>query len=215
MAKISLGEFIIQIVDEYKDSFPEEPTFIECGSGLSTLYLAEAGRRTNATVFSIDNNAQKIDALKKDNDRWLWNVKFRINDSVKTIKALAALYGRIDLLILDSAPSALYTFNEFKGAERYLISDSIVLIDNATWPYSIKKNTRKGKILVPYIMAKSDWLSILYSHVGDSVIMARKMRTDDFADPDYEKPGEYIDKWQKCFKKELNKCVDYVKSLKK
>jgi len=113
---------------------------------------------------------------------------------------LAEQLPRIDFLFLDSAASAMHTFREFMSVERLLAPGSILLIDNAAIPGESKllSLARKGKILVPYLLASPYWRVAGHPQAGDSMVSAMLTDQPTHADPAYEDPG-YIDMWQQYF----------------
>ena len=52
---LSHGEMIKLLVRENIPHFPAQPLFVETGSGVSTLGLAEAGQECNAKLYSCDH----------------------------------------------------------------------------------------------------------------------------------------------------------------
>lgn len=62
---------------------------------------------------------------------------------------------------------------------------------------------RKGKILVPYLLASPFWEVSGYPDAGDSMVSAVMRSEPNYADKDYE-DSEYIDNWRSLFKKELS-----------
>ena len=100
----------------------------------------------------------------------------------------------------------MHTFREFQVLERSLKAASCVLIDNAALP---KKNAkfllspcRKGKILVPYLLASARWEVHGLPTAGDSMVSAFCHERTNFADPSYER-SEYCDPWESVFDKHL------------
>lgn len=171
--------------------------FVETGSGLSTLGLAECAKATGARVYSCDSNAEKVEALKKRSGPQIDGVRFLIGDSLANLRKIASEHDRIDLLFLDSAPSALHTFREFQIVERLLADGACVLIDNAALPGArrLLSPCRKGRILVPYLLASPVWEVHGHPEAGDSMVAAVRRAEPVHADPHYEDPA-YSDPWQ-------------------
>ena len=77
---------------------------------------------------------------------------------------------------------------------------AILLIDNAALPGSSVRLSpvRKGKILVPYLMASANWEVIPFPNSGGSMVGAIKRDNGNYADPDLEHP-DYTDHWKDKF----------------
>jgi hypothetical protein len=171
---------------------------VETGSGLSTVVLA---RVRSATVISCDCNQQKIDRLRSKCP----SVEFRCGDSVESLKEVASRYPSIDFLFLDSAASAMQAFREFMAVEGNLKPGAVVLLDNAAIPEyrgPLLSPVRKGKILVPYLLASPCWEVSGHPRSGDSMVSAVRCDEPNYADPRYEDPNR-IDSWQPLFKRKL------------
>lgn len=183
-----------------------DAVFVETGCGVSTLALAEIGRRVGATVYSCDYNPEKAEQLKASAGDVLSNVNFVIGDSLESLRAIAAKHPVIRFLFLDSAASAMHTFREFLLVESCLRTGSRVLVDNAALPKQkmVLSPVRKGKILVPYLLASPFWEVTGHPGAGDSMVSAVMRAEPDYADRDYEDP-EYIDNWRAKFNRELGR----------
>ena len=138
---------------------PPNLVLVETGCGRSTLYLAESGRALNATVYSCDMNAKKIAALKQQAGDRLANVIFMTGDSHDLLKQITRRHPQIDFVFLDAAASAMHTFQEFQIIEPFLKAGASLLIDNAALPdtRAMLSPCRKGKIIVPYLLASAWW----------------------------------------------------------
>jgi predicted O-methyltransferase YrrM len=183
-----------------------QPVFVETGCGISTISLGKAAQRIGAIVYSCDYNQEKSDELKSSSAGMVKNVEFMIGDSLQSLASIASRHDTIDFLFLDSAASAMHTFREFITVEKCLKPGSQILIDNAAIPGTTRvlSPVRKGKILVPYLLASPFWKVTGYPGSGDSMVGATLHIEPDYADPDYEDP-EYIDNWRSLFKQELKK----------
>lgn len=203
---LSHGDLITRLLGEHKSGFSSAPVFVESGSGVSTVALAHAARSLNARVYSCDFNESKVSALKETAGDGIKEVNFIIGDSIAGLKQVAESNQRIDFAFLDSAASALHTFREFLLLEPCLAPGSVLLIDNAALPCESKVlgPVRKGKVLVPYLLASPFWDVSAFPTAGDSMICAVRHSKPDFADPAYEHP-EYVDHWKALFEKELVK----------
>ena len=124
------SEIMKQLIEKYRKDFSDRPVFVETGSGLSTVALAEVGVRFGAWVFSCDNDAEKVEELKKTAGAGIANVTFMVGDSIASLNEITASHDRIDFLFLDSAASAMHTFCEFQDVATYLTTGSIILIYN-------------------------------------------------------------------------------------
>jgi methyltransferase family protein len=195
------SEMIKQLIEQYRKNFSDRPVFVETGSGLSTVALAEVGVRFGAWVFSCDNDAEKVEELKKTAGAKIENVTFMVGDSIASLNEITTSHDRIDFLFLDSAASAMHTFREFQTVEPFLSSHACVLIDNAALPDArlLLTPCRKGKILVPYLLASTHWQVHAHPRDGDSMISARRFDKPEHADLSYERPGSFED-WRKSFR---------------
>lgn len=201
---LSHADMIEWLVDKHGANFSEQPIFVETGSGVSSVGLAAAGKKFNAITYSCDYNQDKVNGLlAKAGDR-LTNVAFIVGDSVKSLTEIAEKYGRFDFLHLDSAGSALHTFREFMAIESYLKPGTCLLIDNAALPGAINmlSDVRKGKILVPYLLASAHWDVFIHPKSGSSMVSAVFREEATYAEPDYELEG-WVDHWQDHFEKHL------------
>lgn len=202
---LSHGDLIMKLLGEEFDAPKARPAvFVETGCGISTLALAKMGMETGAIVFSCDYNSKKMDELKSVAQQKISNVNFMIADSLESLSKIAQMHAEIDFLFLDSAASALHTFREFTTVEKCLKPGSRVLVDNAALPWEkrVLSPVRKGKILVPYLLASPFWEVSGYPDAGDSMVSAVMRSEPNYADKDYE-DSEYIDNWRSLFKKEL------------
>lgn len=198
------GELIEELIFSNLDLSAPPMVFVETGCGVSTISLAHAGKDNNAKIYSCDINTEKADELTTLSGDKIKNVEFLIGQSLTSLEKIAAKHDTINFLFLDSAASAMYTFNEFQTVEKLLKPGSIVLIDNAAIPGErrLLSPVRKGKILVPYLLASPYWEVKGHPDAGDSMVSAIMRDTADYADPAYEDP-EYIDHWRRYFSNEL------------
>lgn len=202
--KLSHGDLIKKLLTEDGSTLKKSAVFVETGCGISTVSLAEVGKKIGATVYSCDYNSSKADELKSAMPEQMTCVNFMIGDSLESLAKISHKHAEIDFLFLDSAASAMHTFKEFLLVEKCLHPGSRVLIDNAAIPGAkrVLSPVRKGKIIVPYLLASPFWEVKGYPEAGDSMVAATMRSEPDYADPDYEDP-EYIDNWRTLFKKEL------------
>ncbi len=201
---LSHGEMIKLLVRENIPHFPAQPVFVETGSGVSTLGLAEAGQECNAKLYSCDHNQDKVNALVERTHGKLDQVEFFIGDSLESLASIAEKHGEFHFLHLDSAGSALHTFREFMVIEPYLSPGTCLLIDNAALPGAtdVLSDVRKGKILVPYLLALAHWDVHVHPKAGSSMVSATMHEEAAFAEPDYELQ-DWVDHWSDHFDKYL------------
>lgn len=202
--EISHGEMISKLISMHCSGFSEKPVFVETGCGLSTVALATEGRERGATVYSCDYNHEKADELRAQVGDKVANVQFEFGDSHESLEKIAGEYPKIDFLFLDSAASAMHTFREFMIVENNLSAGSCVVVDNAALPKEPQTlgPVRKGKILVPYLLASPFWEVYGHPTAGDSMVSAVMHGNGAYADPEYEHP-EYIDNWRTLFERKL------------
>lgn len=196
---VSHGELLVRVFNE-SVTRKTGAVVVETGGGLSTIALATLARTHQAQVFSLDYNADKVSDLKSKAPVVDEIVEFLIGDSIESLKSIAATQDRIDLLFLDSAASALHTWREFSTVEHLLHPGSCVIIDNAAVPGAkhLLSPARKGKVLVPYLLASPFWQVTGHPRAGDSMVSAVQHERPDYADPAYEAP-DYIDNWKRQF----------------
>ena len=199
----SHGEMIEKIIRERQDFFKDSPVFVETGCGMSTVSLSKCANEFNAVAYSFDYNSDKSDELKERVGDQVANIEFVIGDSLENLPEIVAKHT-IDFLFLDSAASAMHTFREFLICEPALKPGASLLVDNAALPGEklLLTPCRKGKVLVPYLLASPYWDVSAHPTAGDSMISATLQSEADFADFDYEHP-EYIDNWKIAFDKKL------------
>jgi len=198
------GDMIIRLIDGHQAGFNKPPVFVETGSGVSTIALAQAAYPLNGVVYSCDFNDEKVSALQATAGERLAEIRFKMGDSLESLRDIVTNHDRLDLMFLDSAASAMHTFNEFMIVESCLQPGAVLLIDNAALPDEkcLLSPVRKGKILVPYLLASPYWEVQGFPTAGDSMVSAIRHVEPDYADPAYEHP-EYVDHWRHLFKKEL------------
>jgi len=199
----SHGDMIERLIGQRQDRLRDKPVFVETGCGLSTISLARIAKKLNASTYSLDYNEEKIDDLKRRAGEQVGNIEFVVGDSLKNLPKILEKHTIIDFLFLDSTASATHTFREFLIVEPALGPGACLLVDNAALPGAkrLLSPVRKGKILVPYLLASPYWEVHAHPRAGDSMISAVFHSEADFADPDYEHP-EYIDNWRSRFDRE-------------
>jgi hypothetical protein len=200
----SHGEMIEKLLGEHKVFIRSNPVFVETGCGLSTIAINKYAKKMKAIAYSLEYNSDKSIELQKRVGEQVDNIQFVLGDSLKSLPDIVAKHN-IDFLFLDSAASAMQTFQEFLICQPALLPKACLLIDNASLPggKNLLSPVRKGKILVPYLLASPFWEVKSHPRAGDSMISAVLHSEPHFADPDYEHP-EYIDHWLKHFDKGLD-----------
>lgn len=203
---MSHGDLITRLIDERQAGFHKPPLFVETGSGVSTVALARAVHKLNGFVYSCDYNNEKVSALKEAAGDDVASIRFQIGDSLDSLQKIAGENDYLDFVFLDSAASAMHTFREFSIVEKCLNPGAVLLIDNAALPDEecVLSPVRKGKVLVPYLLASPVWEVVGYPSAGDSMVAAFRHEKPEYADPGYEHP-EYVDQWKALFEKELAK----------
>jgi len=203
--KASHGQLIQELIGRNIHFSGKETVFVETGCGVSTVALARSAENGRAIVYSCDINSEKADELKTLSEGVVDYVQFLIGSSLDSLKEISMRHRKVDFLFLDSAASAMYTFQEFQIMEKSLQPGSVLLVDNAAIPGETRllSPVRKGKILVPYLLASPFWEVTGYPEAGDSMVAALLHDSPDYADPQYEDP-DYIDNWRTLFRKELD-----------
>jgi predicted O-methyltransferase YrrM len=193
----SQGEMIERLLAERRESFREKPVFVETGCGASTISLSRYARELNALAYSLDCNSEKSDYLKSHVGDQVAGVEFVIGESLESLAKIVAEHT-IDFLFLDSAPSAMHTLREFLICEPGLEPGACVVVDNAALPGErwALGPVRKGRILVPYLLASPYWDVRAHRRAGDSMVSAILHSEADFADPAHEHP-DYTDNWRR------------------
>ncbi len=200
---MSHGDLITRLIDRRAGSFRQPPVFVETGCGLSTMALAGAAQRLGAVVYSCDYNKEKITELQRLTGNTA-NLSFRAGDSHESLRAIVAEHAHLDFVFLDSAASAMHTWQEFLIVEPRLQPGAVLLVDNAALPGArrLLSPVRKGKILVPYLLASAVWEVEAFPTAGDSMIAAYRHAEPNYADPNHEDP-EYVDHWRRTFASRL------------
>ena len=201
---MSHGDLISHLCREHRAGFAEPPVFVETGSGVSTVALAQAAGEAGGIVYSCDCNDEKVSDLKQAAGPDVGAIRFRIGDSLDSLREIVREHGRLDFVFLDSAASAMHTFREFTILEQCLERGAVLLVDNAALPNDgpLLSPVRKGRILVHYLLASAYWEVQGHPTAGDSMVSAVMRAEPDHADPAYEHP-DFVDHWRGLFEREL------------
>jgi hypothetical protein len=137
----------------------------------------------------------------------LCEVNLVAGDSLDSLAAIAARHGRIDFALLDSAPSATHTLREFLLLEPRFGPGSRLLVDDAALPGArlLLSPCRKGKLIVPYLLASPFWTVTAHPRAGDSMVSAVLDAIGARADSGYG-PG-YVDRWRSTFDGACGPCL--------
>jgi predicted O-methyltransferase YrrM len=181
------------VIDHYLASLtadanrPGQPVFVEVGAGLTTGAIAGHATRLNAIFYTCDINEQLLGEIASNLAPGS-PARPAPGDSLSVLPRIAAEIDRVDFAYLDSAPSALRTFREFQILEPLFRPGSVVILDNASLPgaWFTFSPCRKGRILVPYLLASPLWEVIPWPHDGDSMIAAIRHAEPRWSHPNYE-----------------------------
>jgi predicted O-methyltransferase YrrM len=198
------GALILELLADLRPVRNHRLVFVETGCGASTLALVEAARRTGAHIYTCELDPHKIDRLRERTRDALTEVTFLAGDSLASLAQIVARHGRVDFALLDSAPSATQTLREFLLLEPRFGPGSRVLIANAALPGARlrRRPCRKGKLVVPYLLASDFWTVTAHPRAGDSMVGAVLDAIGAHSDAGYEDPG-YIDHWRAAFDRGL------------
>lgn len=198
------GALIAGLLADARPLPSQRLVLVETGCGLSTLALAAVARRTGALLYSCDLNQDKLDELRARTGDALSEVCFLVGDSLSSLAQIAARHPRVDFALLDSAPSATHTLREFLLLEPRFGPGSRVLIDNAALPGArlLLSPCRKGKLVVPYLLASPFWSVTAHPRAGDSMVSGVLDAIGARSEGEYEDPG-YVDHWRATFDRGL------------
>jgi predicted O-methyltransferase YrrM len=192
------------VIDQYLSAVnadPERagrPVFLEVGAGLTTAVIARHAQRLNAIFYTCDINEQLLGQIA-GNLAAHADVRLSPGDSLEVLPRVTAAVECVDFAFLDSAPSALRTFREFQILEPLFRPGSMVMLDNASLPGArfTFSPCRKGKILVPYLLASPVWEVIPLHRDGDSMVAARRHAEPRWSHPDFEWSDYRGDNWRR------------------
>lgn len=166
----------------------KSPVIVEVGVGITSATIAKYARPLKADYYACDLNAELIAALQESisPDRF---VRFMVGDSEVVLSEVIQGVSRVDFAFLDGAASAMRTFREFTVLEPKFRPGSVLVMDNAAIPEHrgpLRSLCRKGKIVVPYLLASPLWEVISHPCDGDSMVAAIMHEEPIFADNAYE-----------------------------
>lgn len=165
--------------------------FVQTGIGACTVALAEVASRVGAVLYACDPNAEAIAELRAAGGEALSEVSFLAGDTLESLARIAARHEQVDFALFDSAPSATHTLHEFQALEPRLGPGARLLIGDASLPGArlVLAPCRKGKLLVPYLLASPVWRVKGHPRTGDSMVSAVHDRSGARADATYEDPS--------------------------
>lgn len=194
------GGLIRSLLADAKGAAARPRVFVETGCGPSTFALAEIGERCGAAVYSCEVDAAKAAELRARGGQALANVHFVEGDTLESLARIAARHERVDFALFASVPSATHTLHEFQLLEPRLGPGARVLVDDAALPGArlVLSPCRKGKLLVPYLLASPFWRVKAHPRAADSMVSAVHDRVGARADASYEDPA-WVDRWRAAF----------------
>ena len=202
MATSTQRESHSDLLDRYLRAFESAPArtrvFVEVGAGLTTATIARHAQRLGARFLCCDTDERLLRAIGESINRD-GVVEFQAGDSEAVLTRIATWVQRIDFAFLDAAPSAMKTFAEFRILERRFAPGSVLVLDNAAIPGAEPPSLpcRKGKILVPYLLASAHWEVVGHPQSGDAMIAAIRHDAATWSDPAYEWDDYPGDDWRR------------------
>ncbi len=187
---------IFRLLADLQARPPYAPVLVQTGCGPATPALAAVAERVGGVLYCCEADGDQIDALREREGAAIADVLFLGGESLAELARIAARHERIDFALLGSAPSATHTLREFFTLEARLGPGARLLIDEAALPGARVglRPCRKGKLLVPYLLASPVWRVAAHPRVGESMVSAVHDRVGARADASYEDPS-YVDRW--------------------
>ncbi|HTO08565.1 MAG TPA: class I SAM-dependent methyltransferase [Myxococcota bacterium] len=184
---------IRRLLADVKPATQRPVVFVETGCGLSTLALLQVAERVGAELYSCELDPERIAALCSRVPDLSRRVHFLEGDSLASLARIAARHEAIDFALFDSAPSATHTLLEFQALEPRLGAGARIALDEAALPGArlLLGPCRKGKLLVPYLLASPVWRVSAHPRTSESMVSALYDRVGARADADYEDP-DYV-----------------------
>ncbi len=171
--------------------------FVQTGVSAATVALADAAARVGAAVYACDSNRAAVAELRAQAGESLSDVIFLEGDTVESLARISARHEQVDFALFDSEPSATHTLREFQLLEPRLCPGARLLVADASLPRArlVLGPCRKGKLLVPYLLASPVWRVKAHPRTGDSMVSAIHDRIGARADASYEDPA-YAARWR-------------------
>jgi hypothetical protein len=187
---------VFRLLADLQARSAQPPVLVQTGCGPATPALAAIAARVGGVLYCCEPDGDRIDALRASDGSAIADVLFLRGDSLEELARIAARHERVDFALLGSAPSATHTLREFFAIEARLGPGARLLIDEAALPGArlTLRPCRKGKLLVPYLLASPVWRVAAHPRVGESMVSAVHDRVGARADASYEDPG-YVDRW--------------------
>lgn len=196
------GGLIRSLVSKLEPPRGRRPLYVQTGCGPATRALAEIARETGALLYVCEPSADRIDALRGASPYELGHVQFLCGDSLASVAQIATRHERLDFALLDSAPSATQTLHEFLCLEPRFVPGARILIGDAALPDArlLLRPCRKGKLLVPYLLASPFWSVSAHRRPGDPMVSAVLDMVAARADVSYEDPS-YVERLRAAFER--------------
>lgn len=125
------------------------------GDGWATILWGWYAKQTGSTVYTIDMNSECLEECKRLTKEFKDNIKYIHGVSTKE---LTLIEEEIHLLYLDSGNDPELMYKEFLLAEKNLVKNSLILLDDV----GIDIDTGKGKILVPHLTKNENYIPIYH-----------------------------------------------------
>lgn len=191
------GELIRELLADLRPEPRQRLVFVETGCGPATPVLAELARRTGARVYACGRDPKTFEELRACAGDDLSDVTFLEGDILQSLAQIAGRHERVDFALFDSVPSATHTLREFLLLEPRFGPGSRVLIDDAVLPGArlLLGPRRKGRLVVPYLLASPFWSVSAHPRTGGSMVSAVLDAIGARSDASYEDPG-WVDLWR-------------------
>ena len=148
------SEFLA-IYDAVEDiEMPEKPTFVETGSGASTIVLCYLALKNNGELYTWDTNGSKLfylrsiinDTLMKYfsnknlSNHWK-HIAYNSNSEFMGIKILKELNKKVNVCFLDSEHTMLVLKQEVMDVSEVLDKEALVAIDDGNYTYKYQNTS--------------------------------------------------------------------------
>lgn len=140
---------------------------VGCAYGYSTVWLADAARRTGGKVHSLELSSKKVAYAREQLTAagLAGHVEFHVGDALAT---LPALQGSFDLVLLDLWKHLYCPCLELLHPR--LAPDALIVADNMTFPPSARPQAQAYQQL---LRTKADLDSVLLP-IGNGIEVSRK-----------------------------------------